>query len=95
MEAAEKVGGFDIYILDILMPGMDGIELGVKLREQGYDGSIIYLTNSSVVESILLRVPFAEAIAPLLEDTRFSHCSKKICRDLRTEWSAYWQTEEM
>lgn len=200
LEAAEKTGGFDIYILDIVMPGMDGIELGVSLREHGYDGSIIYLTgssdfaidsykaeasnyilkpivpatflqaldkvvssvvekkndniiiktkecsmrvsfdsilfvelrkralcyhltNSSVVESILLRVPFAEAIAPLLEDPRFSHCSKslavnlhniikigaedvtfkdnqtvyfgkKICRDLRTQWSDYWQNEE-
>lgn len=200
LDAAEKLGGFDIYILDILMPGMDGIELGVRLRELGYDGSIIYLTsstdfaidsykaeasnyilkpvipdvflhafdkvvssvvekkhdniiiktkecsmrvsfdsilfvelrkralcyhltNSGIVESILLRVPFAEAIAPLLEDKRFSHCSKslavnlhnitkigtedvtfkdnqtvyfskKICRDLRTEWSAYWLNEE-
>lgn len=200
LEAAEKAGGFDVYILDIVMPGMDGIELGVSLRERGYDGSIIYLTgstdfaidsykaeasnyilkpvvpaafiqsldkvvssavekkedniiiktkecsmrvsfdsilfvelrkralcyhltNSSVVESILLRVPFAEAIAPLLEDNRFSHCSKslavnlhnitrigledvtfkdnqtvffskKICRDLRTEWAEYWQNEE-
>ena len=47
MDAAEKLGGFDIYILDILMPGMDGIELGVRLRELGYDGSIIYLTSST------------------------------------------------
>ena len=199
LDVAEKVDGFDVYILDIVMPKMNGIELGIRLRNQGHDGSIIYLTsstdfaidsykaeasnyilkpvdldtflqaldkaistvidkksnsilvktkecsmrlsfdsilfvelrkralcyhlaNGSVVESILLRVPFAEAIAPLLEDNRFFHCSKtlavnlhnitkigvedvtfntshtvyfskKICRDLRTNWSAYWRNE--
>lgn len=46
MEAAERIGGYDIYILDIIMPGMNGIELGAKLREAGYDGKIIYLTSS-------------------------------------------------
>lgn len=46
LEAAEKAGGFDIYILDIVMPGMNGISLGVKLRDAGYDGKIIYLTSS-------------------------------------------------
>lgn len=46
LEAAEKNGGFDIYILDVIMPGMTGIELGKSLREHGYDGKIIYLTSS-------------------------------------------------
>jgi len=46
LEAAEKVGGYDIYILDIVMPHMNGIQLGTKLRENGYDGKIIYLTSS-------------------------------------------------
>ena len=47
LDVAEKVDGFDIYILDIVMPKMNGIELGIKLRNQGYDGSIIYLTSST------------------------------------------------
>lgn len=46
LEASEKNGGFDIYILDVIMPGMTGIELGKSLREHGYDGKIIYLTSS-------------------------------------------------
>ncbi|MBQ9945724.1 MAG: response regulator transcription factor [Clostridia bacterium] len=46
MEKTQKIGGFDIYILDIVMPGTNGIELGKKLREEGYDGKIIYLTSS-------------------------------------------------
>ena len=159
LDVAEKVGGFDIYLLDIVMPEMDGIELGVRLRKQGYDGNIIYLTsstdyavdsykaeasnyilkpvvpetflsafdkvvsavidkrndsilvktkecsmrlsfdsilfvelrkralcyhltNGSIVESILLRVPFAEAIAPLLENPHFFHCGKTLAVNL-------------
>lgn len=37
---------FDIYILDIIMPGINGIQLGTALREHGDDGLIIYLTSS-------------------------------------------------
>lgn len=46
IEATQKIGGFDVYILDIVMPETNGIELGVELRKLGYDGKIIYLTSS-------------------------------------------------
>lgn len=46
LEAAKKTGGFDIYILDIIMPDTNGVELGMRLRENGFDGKIIYLTSS-------------------------------------------------
>ena len=39
-------GGYDIYILDIVMPEMNGIELGKWLRNHGHEGKIIYLTSS-------------------------------------------------
>lgn len=45
LEAAEKCGGYEIYVLDVIMSGMSGIELGLKLREDGYDGRILYLTS--------------------------------------------------
>lgn len=44
--AALEQETFDIYILDIIMPGMDGIALGKALRNQGTDAKIIYLTSS-------------------------------------------------
>ncbi len=46
LEAAAKNGGFDIYILDVVMQEMDGIDTGIRLREMGNDGLIIYLTTS-------------------------------------------------
>lgn len=39
-------GGFDIYLLDIIMPGMNGIQLGMELRQVDPCGKIIYLTSS-------------------------------------------------
>jgi len=46
LEAAQRIGGYDIYLLDILMPGMNGIELGIQLRQSGFHGRILYLTSS-------------------------------------------------
>jgi DNA-binding LytR/AlgR family response regulator len=36
----------DIILLDIKMPGKDGIQVASILREKGYQGSIIFITNS-------------------------------------------------
>ena len=44
---AESQNGFDIYLLDILMPGLDGIQTGPRLRELGDGGEIIYLSSSN------------------------------------------------
>lgn len=48
MAAVEHGAAFDIYILDIILPGMRGTEVAAKLRERGDNGKIIYLTSSSV-----------------------------------------------
>ena len=47
LERAERAGGFDLYILDILMPELSGIDTGRRLRALGEDGEIIYLTSSN------------------------------------------------
>lgn len=38
---------YDIAFLDIIMPGIDGIDLGAQMRKAGFVGSIIYLTRST------------------------------------------------
>lgn len=37
---------YDLYLLDIVMPEMDGIELGMKIRRSDENGMILYLTTS-------------------------------------------------
>ena len=69
LESAEKIGGYDIYILDIVMPGMNGIQLGVRLRDAGYDGKIIYLTSSEeyALDSFKVKA-FHYIIKPIVKD---------------------------
>ena len=52
LEELEKTH-FDLLLLDIEMPGMDGIELGKKLRAMGDDTKIVYVSEaeSRVFES--------------------------------------------
>jgi DNA-binding LytR/AlgR family response regulator len=45
--AAIKASRFDLYLLDILMPGLDGISLARTLREHDRDTPIIFLTSST------------------------------------------------
>ncbi|MGM5594688.1 response regulator transcription factor [Corynebacterium glucuronolyticum] len=40
----------DAFILDVMMPGMDGFELLAKLRETGHDGPVLFLTAKDAVE---------------------------------------------
>ena len=44
--AAARRKSFDIYLLDVLMPDENGIQLGLKLRELDGQGVFIYLTSS-------------------------------------------------
>ena len=44
---AEDTGGFDLYLLDILMPRLSGIDIARRLRRLGDGGEIIYLTSSN------------------------------------------------
>ncbi|MDE6454374.1 MAG: LytTR family DNA-binding domain-containing protein [Dysosmobacter sp.] len=46
LDAARECGGFDLYVLDVVMPGSSGIDVGMRLRELYSGGAIIYLTVS-------------------------------------------------
>ena len=46
LDYIEERGDFDIYLLDVIMPEMNGIETGVRLRNVDMQGKIIYLTSS-------------------------------------------------
>ena len=46
LQDAFRLGGFDLYILDIIMPTMTGIQLSAQLRQAGFSGQILFLTSS-------------------------------------------------
>lgn len=46
LEQLETGGGFDLYLLDVLMPEMSGIQLAEKIRSRGERAEIVFLTVS-------------------------------------------------
>lgn len=46
LEHLEEAGGFDLYLLDILMPHLKGVELAKRIRSRGEAAEILFLTSS-------------------------------------------------
>lgn len=46
LERLRTSGAFDLHLLDVIMPGENGIELGLKIRTADQGGRIFYLTTS-------------------------------------------------
>lgn len=64
---------FDIYLLDVIMPGENGIELGLDIRRLDQGGHIIYLTASPdfAVDSYRTRAT-GYLLKPLEKDRLFA-----------------------
>lgn len=46
LEHIKTYGAFDLYLLDVLMPEENGIDVGLKIRQSDKCGTIFYLTSS-------------------------------------------------
>ncbi len=44
---------YDVMLLDLMMPGMSGLEVLARLREADWDGEVVLLTAHSSVESAI------------------------------------------
>lgn len=79
LRAVRETGGFDVYLLDIVMPGMDGIELGQALRQTGTAGKLVYLTSSEEFALASYRVrAFDYLIKPIRRETLFAVLDEAI-----------------
>ena len=80
VESINKGQSFDIYILDVIMPGMSGIDLGKYLREHGFDGKIVYLTTSDEYAVDSYKVNASDYILkPIKEDVFFTSLNAVVC----------------
>lgn len=77
LEAVKENSGFDLYVLDVVMPEMNGIDTGLGIRESGEDGLIIYLTTSKeyAVESYAADA-FYYLLKPIEKDDFFAVMEK-------------------
>jgi len=86
---------FDIYLLDIVMPELDGIQLGVALRDRDKDGIIIYLTTSPdfALESFDARA-FSYLLKPIREEKLYTVLDDAIAVRERQDESVIVRTAE-
>ena len=80
LDASAKIGGFDLYVLDIVMQNdITGIELGIKLRQAGYDGKIVYLTSSAEYAIDSFKVKAFNYIMKPIEKESFFAALDEVC----------------
>ena len=73
----DECGGFDLYILDCIMPEMNGIELGAALRRRDDSGILLYLTTSADFALDSYRVDaFDYLLKPVDKDQFFQSLDK-------------------
>ncbi len=76
----DEYGGFDLYILDVLMSKMNGIELGAALRDREDAGMIIYLTTSPDFAIDSYKVEALNYLLKPVDAKQLFQCLDKACR---------------
>lgn len=77
LEYEKQHGGSEIYLLDIVMDGMSGLELGRHIREYNKRAIIIYLTTSKEFSLDAFSVnAFSYLVKPFEKDCLFGELDK-------------------
>jgi DNA-binding LytR/AlgR family response regulator len=70
---------YDLYLLDIIMPDLDGIALARQIRQRDTDAAILFLTQSASYALDAFGVAaFQYILKPVAEDVFFSVLDKAI-----------------
>lgn len=73
---------YDIVLLDIRMPGLDGISLARRLREQGFGGALIFVTALGEHMGDAFEVEAVDYLCKPLEEARLSRALLRARRRL-------------
>ena len=89
LAAMDAGADFDLYLLDVVMPEMDGIELGRAIRERDKDGAIIFLTTSPDFALDSYEVwPLQYLLKPV--DAARLALTRTPCATLRAAWLRHY-----
>lgn len=80
---------FDLYLLDVIMPGLNGIELGVGIREFDQGGHIIYLTTSADFAVDSYRAKASDYLLKPLDKERLFRALESVMDRLAQEGQAF------
>lgn len=85
LEHLRVKGTFDIYLLDVIMPGQNGIELGLSIREFDQGGRIVYLTTSPDFAVDSYRAKASDYLLKPLEQARLFQALDDITESMTRE----------
>lgn len=73
--------GFTVYLLDVIMPGLDGISLGRRIRERDKSSAVIYISSSRdySLDAFSVRA-FSYLIKPFSREKLFSELDECLSR---------------
>lgn len=71
-ERVEERGGFDIYLLDVLMPNMEGMELAQRVRARKEPSEIVFLTVSREYALEAFDIAACDYLVKPIEKERFA-----------------------
>ena|GEM_PF-925053 len=81
-----KSSSFDIVLLDIEMPGINGMQTAIELREQGKDSQIIFVTSHSSYVFDAFNVDASNfLVKPVTDKKLFSVMDKAVKRILKND----------
>lgn len=80
-ELLNNCNSFDLIFLDIDMPEMNGLEIGLKIKDINSDIDIIYATNYSdyAYSSFSVR-PFGYIVKPFTQESVFKELDDYVCK---------------
>lgn len=83
LDYIDKNKPFDIYILDIIMPEINGIQLGAGLRKQNDNGLLIYLTSTPDFAVESYNTNALHYLLKPINDKHFFQCMDKTMNRLQ------------
>lgn len=85
LDEVERTGGCDIYLLDILMPQMSGIELARSLRKRKERAQILFLTSSREYGIEAIGVKAAGYLLKPIQEAPFNEAMHDCIRELNPD----------
>lgn len=85
LEAVGRTGGCDVYLLDILMPHMSGIDLAREIRKRGERAQILFLTSSREYGIEAIGVKAAGYLLKPIQETAFNEAMFDCIRELEPD----------
>ena len=78
-------GGYDIYLLDVVMPGINGMEIASILRQKQDNGHIIFVTSSLEYAVMSYDVDAYYYITKPIDSSKLYRVLDKACAELNAK----------